>query len=303
MMKKEELYQNLVDIMGDDKVFLDEDLSKRSSFETGGLADVFITPSNVSEVMEAVAFVNTASVPLTIVGNCTNLLVRDKGIRGVTMSLYDRFNMVDVQDTTIHAQSGALISAVSNYACRAGLSGLEFASGIPGTIGGAVKINAGAYDCEVKDVFKSATVLRRNGELVDVGLDFMDFDYRKSAVNDEIILDVVLELELGDVQKIRHKMVALNKKRKEKQPTNMPSAGSTFKRPKGNYAGKLIEEAGLKGFQIGGARVSIKHCGFVVNTGTATSEDIEILIEKIQKAVFENSGIMLETEVVIVGEK
>ena len=302
-MKKEELYKNLVEILGEDKVFLDEDLSRRSSFETGGLADIFITPSAEKEVSEAVKFLNGIGEHFSVVGNCTNLLIRDKGIRGVTMSLYDRFNMVSVEDTKIIAQSGALISAVSNYACRAGLSGLEFASGIPGTIGGAVKINAGAYEREIKDVFKSAKILKRDGSVIEADSKIMDFGYRKSAVDDGIILDVVMELEKGDVQKIRHEMVALNKKRKEKQPINMPSAGSTFKRPQGNYAGKLIEEAGLKGFQLGGARVSIKHCGFVVNTGSATSGDIENLIHKIQETVFEHSGIKLETEIIIIGEK
>ncbi len=303
MMQKEELYKNLVEILGDEKVFLDENLSTRSSFETGGLADVFITPANTDEIVEAVKYINSVNVSLTLIGNCTNLLIRDKGVRGVTMSLYDNFNIVDIEENIIHAQSGALISAVANYACRAGLSGLEFASGIPGTIGGAVKINAGAYDYEIKDVFKSAAILMRDGALLEYELEAMSFDYRSSAIKDELILDVLLELEPGDIQKIRHKMVSFNKKRKEKQPLNMPSAGSTFKRPKGNYAGKLIEEAGLKGFQVGGARVSIKHCGFVVNTGNATSEDIEILINKIQEAVFEHSGVKLETEVVIIGEK
>ena len=302
-MDKEELYLNLVDMLGDDEVFKDEDLSKRSSFETGGLADVFITPSSVEEVAKAVKQIKQWGISLTVVGNCTNLLIRDKGIRGVTMSLYDKFNVVSVEGTDVRAQSGALISAVSNYACRAGLSGLEFASGIPGTIGGAIKINAGAYDCEIKDVFKSARLLTRDGEVMEADIEYMDFGYRKSAVTDEIILDVILDLEKGDVQKIRHTMVTLNKRRKEKQPLNMPSAGSTFKRPEGNYAGKLIEEAGLKGFQIGGARVSIKHCGFVVNTGDATSEDIETLIKKIQETVYENSGVKLETEIITVGEK
>lgn len=303
MMHKEEIYKNLVEILGEDKVFLDEDLSRRSSFETGGSADVFITPSSTEEVAEALKFIKSENLPLTIIGNGTNLLIRDKGVRGVTLSLYDNFNVVDIEDNLIYAQSGALISAVANYACRDGLSGLEFASGIPGTIGGAVKINAGAYDNEMKEVFKSATILSLDGELKEVDLDYMQFGYRKSIIKDEIILDVVLELETGDVQKIRHKMVSLNKMRKEKQPLNMPSAGSTFKRPKDNYAGKLIEEAGLKGFQVGGARVSIKHCGFVVNTGEATSGDIEKLIEKIQDLVFENSGIKLETEIKIIGEK
>jgi UDP-N-acetylmuramate dehydrogenase len=302
-MDKEELYLNLFEILGDDKVFKDENLSKRSSFETGGLADIFITPSSIAEVVDAVKFIKKVGAKLSVVGNCTNLLIRDKGIRGVTMSLYDKFNVVNVEGTDVHAQSGALISAVSNYACRAGLSGLEFASGIPGTIGGAVRINAGAYDSEIKDVFKSARILTRDGEVIEADLDYMDFGYRKSVVKDEIILDTVLSLEEGDVQKIRHTMVTLNKRRKEKQPINMPSAGSTFKRPKGHYAGKLIEDAGLKGFQIGGARVSIKHCGFVVNTGNATSEDIETLIHKIQETVYEKSGVKLETEIIMVGEK
>jgi UDP-N-acetylmuramate dehydrogenase len=302
-MQKEEIYKSLVEILGEDKVSADEDMSRRSSFETGGLADVFVTPSSKEEISETLKFINDNGIELTIIGNGTNLLIRDKGIRGVTMSLYDNFNFVKVEENMVFSQAGALISAVANYACRAGLSGLEFASGIPGTIGGAVKINAGAYDYEIKDVFHSAILVKKNGDMKEVFLDDMEFAYRHSAINDELIAEVTLELEEGDTQKIRQKMVELNKRRKEKQPINMPSAGSTFKRPKGHYAGKLIEEAGLKGFQIGGARVSIKHCGFVVNTGDATSADIENLIEKIQKVVYDNSGVKLETEVLILGEK
>ncbi len=303
MMKKEDIYNGLVGILGDDKVYLDEDMSKRSSFETGGKADVFVTPSSKDEVSDILKFIKKNDIPITVIGNGTNLLIRDNGIRGVVMSLYDNFNFIRVEDNLIYAQAGALISAVSNYACRAGLSGLEFASGIPGTVGGAIKINAGAYDCEMKDVFKSAVLMDENGNLKEVGLEDMDFGYRHSSVNKEVVVEVTLEMDDGDTQKIRQKMVELNKRRKEKQPLNMPSAGSTFKRPKGNYAGKLIEEAGLRGYQIGGARVSIKHCGFVVNTGDATSSDIENLIEKIQEAVFNSSGVKLETEVMILGEK
>ncbi len=302
-MQKEEIYSSLVEILDEDKVYMDEDMSKRSSFETGGSADVFVTPSSKEEVSGVIKFIRSNEIPLTVIGNGTNLLVRDKGIRGVVMSLYDNFNFVSVEENSVYAQAGALISAVSNYACRAGLTGLEFASGIPGTIGGAVKINAGAYGSEIKDIFKSAIVINSEGDLTEVTLDDMDFGYRHSSIEKEVVLEVTLELEDGDTQKIRQKMVELNKKRKEKQPLNMPSAGSTFKRPVDNYAGKLIEEAGLRGYQIGGARVSIKHCGFVVNTGDATSTDVENLIEKIQEAVFKDSGVRLETEVIILGDK
>ena len=302
-MQKEEIYSSLVEILDEDKVYMDEDMSKRSSFETGGSADVFVTPSSKEEVSGVIKFIRSNEIPLTVIGNGTNLLVRDKGIRGVVMSLYDNFNFVSVEENSVYAQAGALISAVSNYACRAGLTGLEFASGIPGTIGGAVKINAGAYGSEIKDIFKSAIVMNSEGDLTEVTLDDMDFGYRHSSIEKEVVLEVTLELEDGDTQKIRQKMVELNKKRKEKQPLNMPSAGSTFKRPVDNYAGKLIEEAGLRGYQIGGARVSIKHCGFVVNTGDATSTDVENLIEKIQEAVFKDSGVRLETEVIILGDK
>ncbi|MCK5130242.1 MAG: UDP-N-acetylmuramate dehydrogenase [Clostridiales bacterium] len=302
-MEFDDIHKNLVEILGDDNVYLNEDMSKHSSFKTGGMADVFITPSSKEKIVESIKAINKYDVPFTIIGNGTNLLVRDKGIRGVVMSLYDNFNIVRVEDDKIIAQSGALFSAISNYACRASLAGLEFASGIPGTIGGAAKINAGAYGGEFKDVFHSATLLKRDGTLIEADLEYMNYDYRGSSITDEIIVEVIVKLTPGEVSTIRNAMVLLAKKRKEKQPLNIPSAGSTFKRPKGEYAGKLIESAGLKGYEIGGARVSIKHAGFIVNTGEATSTDIETLIKKVQEIVEKNSGIKLEPEVQIIGEE
>ncbi len=302
-MKILDIYRNLVEITGDDKVFLDEDMSKHSSFMTGGKADIFITPSSKEEIIDCIKFIGSSKVPFSMIGNGTNLLVRDKGIRGVVMSLYDNYNKVDVSEDMIIAQSGALISAISNYACRASLSGLEFASGIPGTIGGAVKINAGAYGKEMKDVFYNAILLNKDGSKIKADLNYMQYGYRKSSIKDEVIIEVVLKLIPGDTSKIRNEMVMLTKKRKEKQPINSPSAGSTFKRPKGEYAGRLIEDAGLKGYEVGGARVSIKHAGFIINTGNATSENIESLINEVKEIVYKNSGILLETEVQIIGEK
>lgn len=298
-----EMYAKFLEILDDEKVFLNEDMSKHSSFKTGGKADIFIAPSSKEEIIECVRYIESVGVPLTMVGNGTNLLVRDKGIRGVVMSLYDNYNSVNIEDNKIYAQSGALLSAISNYACRASLEGLEFASGIPGTIGGAAKINAGAYGREIKDVFHSATLLKRDGTVIDANPEYMQLGYRTSVVTDEIIVDVTLELVPGDESKIRNEMVILSKKRKEKQPLNMPSAGSTFKRPKGDYAGRLIESAGLKGYEVGGARVSTKHAGFIVNAGNATSEDIEKLIKTVQDTVYNDSGIKLETEVQILGEE
>jgi UDP-N-acetylmuramate dehydrogenase len=299
----EEMYKKLVEILDNDRVFMNEDMSKHSSFKTGGKADIFIAPSSKEEIIECVRLIQSYDVPLTMVGNGTNLLVRDKGIRGVIMSLYDNYNQVKIEGNKVYAQSGALLSAMSNYACRASLKGMEFASGIPGTIGGAVKINAGAYGREIKDVFHSATILKKDGTVINADIEYMQFGYRKSAINDEIIIDVTLELASGDETKIRNEMVNLAKKRKEKQPLTMPSAGSTFKRPAGDYAGRLIESSGLKGYEVGGARVSTKHAGFIVNTGSATSADIEKLIKVVQDTVYNDSGIKLETEVQIMGEE
>ncbi len=297
------LAENLVRILGEDRFFLDEDMGKRTSFKTGGVAEAVVTPSSREEIKEVTAAIKASGENLFIMGNGTNLLVRDGGIRGVVMTLYDNYNDVEIQGDTIYAKAGALMSAVANYACRASLSGLEFSAGIPGCVGGAIRMNAGAYGGEIGDHTSRVEILDKDGNIVMRDREAMGFSYRSSKVTpDEIVLSAYFDLEQGDASKIRAKMVDFSKRRKAKQPLNMPSAGSAFKRPEGHYAGQLIEEAGLKGFSIGGAQVSKKHAGFIINTGKATSKDIEDLINHVKKTVFEHSGVMMESEIKIVGE-
>ena len=297
------LAENLVQILGEDRFFLDEDMGLRTSFKTGGPADAVVTPGSREEVKAVIKAIQDAGESLFVMGNGTNLLVRDGGIRGVVMTLYDNYNDVEIEENIIHAKAGALMSAVANYACRASLTGLEFSSGIPGCVGGAIRMNAGAYDGEVGDFTRAVEILDKDGNIVMRDREAMGFGYRTSTVTpEEIVLSVDFELGEGDTQKIRAKMVDYSKRRKAKQPLNMPSAGSAFKRPEGHYAGKLIEDAGLKGYSIGGAQVSKKHAGFIINTGKATSKDIEDLITYVRDTVYEKSGVMMESEIKIVGE-
>jgi UDP-N-acetylmuramate dehydrogenase len=236
-------------------------------------------------------------------GNGTNLIVSDSGYSGVIIKLADNFAKITAKENEIIAQAGASLAAVSNAAWKASLTGLEFASGIPGTIGGAVAMNAGAYDGEMKDVVTQTTSLDENGEIVQLHGEEHEFGYRKSFIQKRrmLVLEATLKLQKGDPDKIKEKMQSLNARRREKQPLNLPSAGSVFKRPPDHFAGKLIEEAGLRGYQIGGAQVSDKHCGFIVNTGDATAADIIALIQWVKDKVFQTSGVMLEEEVKILG--
>ena len=244
-------------------------------------------------------------MPYYIIGNGSNLLVSDKGYRGVIIQIYKEMNEITVEDGKVKAQAGALLSGIAAKALAAELTGFEFASGIPGTIGGACVMNAGAYGGEMKDVLESVTVLTGEGEIIELGRNELELGYRTSVIAKKgyIVLGAVMKLEHGDAVNIKAYMDELKEKRVTKQPLEYPSAGSTFKRPEGHFAGKLIEDAGLRGFQVGGAQVSEKHCGFVINRDHATAADIMELMRQVQMRVKENSGVDLEPEVKRLGDE
>lgn len=269
----------------------------------GGEAAMLVLPSSVRQIIQVVQVLKEANVPHTVMGNGTNLIVLDSGYCGVVIKLADNFTAITVKENEITAQAGASLAAVSNAAWKAGLTGLEFASGIPGSMGGAVAMNAGAYDGEMKDVVIKTTSINEDGEILQLLGQQHEFGYRKSFIqkNRLMVLEATLKLQKGDPDAIKEKMQNLNARRREKQPLNLPSAGSVFKRPPDNFAGKLIEKAGLRGYKIGGAQVSDKHCGFIVNTGDATAADIIALIQWVKDKVFQSSGVMLEEEVKILG--
>ena len=278
-------------------------LKNHTSFKIGGPADEFCEVHNEEEIKELIKYAKEKVIPYTIMGNGSNLLVGDKGIRGLVIKLAKGFENIEVIGDKIIAKSGILLSRLSNAAFENGLSGIEFASGIPGTLGGAVYMNAGAYGGEMKDVIEKVTYLS-NGEIKTAEKGELDFGYRHSRFTgtEDIILSAELQLKKADKTEIRAMMDDFKERRCSKQPLSMPSAGSTFKRPEGYFAGKLIEDAGLKGKAIGGAQVSEKHSGFVVNTGDATAQDVLDLIKFIQDTVYEKFGVKLETEVKMLGE-
>jgi len=290
-------------ILKSDQILVDVPMKDYTSMRVGGKAKIVVLPSAVDEIRELIKSLGKNSIPYYVIGNGTNLIVHDAGYNGVIIKLSENFSSVTVDENIITAKSGASIVSVSNLACENSLSGLEFAAGIPGTVGGAVVMNAGAYDGEMKDVVFEATCVDHTGEIVSLGYDDLQFGYRTSRVQRDslVVLEAKMRLNEGNMDAIKDKMKELNRRRREKQPLNFPSAGSIFKRPAGHFAGKLIEEAGLRGYQIGGAQVSEKHCGFIINTGTATASDVIELIEYIKKKVFETSGVMLQQEVKILG--
>ncbi len=280
-----------------------EEMKKHTTFKIGGPADIFVDAESTDEVLSAIKLSKKASLPYMIIGNGSNLLVSDKGIEGVVICIGNRMNKITVKDNIMEVYSGALLSVVSNTAQKNSLTGLEFAAGIPGTLGGGIYMNAGAYDGELKNVVRSVTYIDDEGNLKKANKDELQFSYRHSMFSDKryAIISAELELEFGKPDEIKAKMIELNKRRCEKQPLEYPSAGSTFKRPEGHFAGKLIQDSGLMGYSIGGAKVSEKHAGFVINTGDATAQDVLDLIKHIQKTVFESFGVMLEPEVRLIG--
>ncbi len=278
-------------------------MKEHTSMRVGGAADIMVLPSSTREVIEIKNYLQKSGIPHYVMGNGTNLIVSDNGYRGVIIKLSDNYSDIAADRDEITALAGAYIAAVSNLALKNSLSGLEFAAGIPGTVGGAVAMNAGAYDGEMKDVVSETLCIDEAAEEIIIRGEEHEFGYRASRIQREglVVLEVKMKLEKGEPLEIAEKMRSFNQRRREKQPLNLPSAGSVFKRPEGFYAGKLIQDAGLSGFRIGGAQVSEKHCGFIVNTGGATAGDIIGLIRHIQETVYRSAGVTLEPEVRILG--
>lgn len=293
----------LENIMAGSGIFMEEPMKKHTTFRVGGPADVLVQPEETA-LAAILALCRQYHVPYSFIGNGSNLLVGDKGIRGVVIEMTDPMGNIEVQGTRITAQAGAMLSKIANTAASNGLGGMEFAAGIPGSVGGAVVMNAGAYGGEMKDIIERVYVLDENGAQLELDRDALDLGYRHSCIPDKkyIVTKVVLELVPRDEAEIRSKMKDLNEKRAEKQPLQYPSAGSTFKRPEGYFAGKLIMDAGLRGYQVGGAQVSEKHCGFVINKGDATAADICQLMRDVSDKVQAQFGVVLEPEVKMIGE-
>lgn len=283
-------------------VRLNEPMSLHTTFRIGGPAEAYVEVDNTS-VQGIVNYCKSHMLPYTVIGNGSNLLVSDKGIDGVVISFCNKDADVVVEGDVIKAEAGALMSRIANIALENGLTGFEWASGIPGSIGGAVVMNAGAYGGEIKDVIVNATVVEPDGDVKVLGVTELDLSYRHSCIPDRamIVTDVVIKLEKGDKETIAAKMAEFKSQRLAKQPIDKPSAGSTFKRPEGYFAAALIDEAGMRGEAIGGASVSEKHTGFVVNNGGATCDDVLSLMGLIKETVYDNSGVMLEPEVKIIG--
>lgn len=300
MNKYRELFK---DIYSENQIEFDANMSEHIYFKVGGPADVLLVPNTKEQVVKTIKVCKENNIPYYVIGNGSNLLVKDGGMRGVVIKLTE-INNISAENGKIIAETGALLKDVSKKALDNNLTGLEFACGIPGSIGGAVFMNAGAYNGEIKDVIESAEVLTQDGDIVTYNKEELNLGYRTSRVMQEnaIVLSAVFALENGEHEKIKSRVDDLTEKRESKQPLEYPSAGSTFKRPEGYFAGKLIQDAGLKGYSIGGAAVSEKHSGFVINKGGATAKDVLDLIKHIQNEVKKQFGVDLHTEVRIIGE-
>lgn len=284
------------------EVRINEPMKRHTSFRAGGNAEWFCIPETVEELKAVVCACNKAGMPWYMTGNGSNLLVSDDGFPGVMIST-GKFDKLEVKGGTVTAGAGVLLARAAGAALKAGLTGLEFAAGIPGSVGGAVVMNAGAYGSEMKDVLKNVTVLTDDGEVQTLTAEELELGYRTSSIqkNGWLVLEAEFELQQGNPEEIRARMDDLAFRRRDKQPLEFPSAGSTFKRPEGHFAGKLIEDAGLKGFSVGGAEVSVKHAGFVINKGGATASDIYSLCKKVERTVMETFGVALELEVRLLG--
>ncbi|MTD31542.1 UDP-N-acetylmuramate dehydrogenase [Planomicrobium sp. YIM 101495] len=302
-MTKQKWAQELRQLLPEERILMDEPLSLHTMTKMGGPADIFASPTNEDETAAVVKHAYEHKIPLLLLGNGSNMVVRDGGVRGIVLNLKE---LVDIrmEGTRLYAQGGADIKAVSRLAAGSGMTGFEFACGIPGSVGGAMAMNAGAYGGEIKDIIVHATVLTKQGEKLVLSKDELELGYRKSIITKQgfYVLSAEFELEAGDQALIDAKMSDLTYQRESKQPLEFPSAGSVFKRPPGNFAGKLIQESGMQGRGFGGAEVSTKHAGFIVNKNNATANDYIQTIEMVKRAVFEKFGIDLELEVKIVGE-
>lgn len=281
---------------------LGEPMSRHTTFRIGGEADCFVEIENTEQLVNIQRYLRMVEQPSLVIGNGSNLLVSDRGYEGVVLQIGSRMQEIEVQGERLIVQAGALMSRVAAAACEQGLTGFEFASGIPGTMGGGVIMNAGAYDGEISQVVTQVKAVDREGNVLELDNATMEFGYRTSAIKYQpfTVVEATLELARGEQDAIRSRMEELAAKRRQKQPLEYPSAGSTFKRPEGCFAGELIMKSGLRGCQIGGARVSDKHCGFIINTGKATCEDVLDLIAHVQERVKDCFGVDLETEVIYI---
>ncbi|HZK43413.1 MAG TPA: UDP-N-acetylmuramate dehydrogenase [Syntrophomonadaceae bacterium] len=298
------MYSNLLQIVPLEYIKFNEPMENHTSFKIGGPVDIMIEPDNTQLIKDIIDCCKVNEYPLFIFGLGSNLLVTDKGIRGVAIKLGNKLNNISINENEITAQAGVRLSVLAKQAAQKELTGLEFADGIPGSLGGAIVMNAGAYDGEMKNVLKTVTAISLDGKIKEFTLDNMEMDYRKSIFqkNGYYILSATLKLKFGEKAEILAKMQEFARRRRAKQPLEFPSAGSAFKRPAGHYVGPMIEKLDLKGFTIGGAQVSTKHAGFIINTGNATAQDVLELITYIQEKVKTKYNVNLEPELRIVGE-
>ena len=300
----QKIIERFSNLLGNEKVRINEPMNRHTTFRIGGPADYFLLPSSSEEVKGILEICKEESLQYFILGNGSNLLVSDEGYRGVIIQLYRNYGGLTVEGTEIRAGAGVLLSQIAATARNESLTGFEFAGGFPGTLGGAVVMNAGAYGGELKDVLKEAVVMDREGNIFTVPVEKLAMGYRTSLVKTAgyLVLEAVISLKKGSQEEIRDTMKDLADRRISKQPLEYPSAGSTFKRPEGYFAGKLIMDAGLRGYQVGGAQVSEKHCGFVINKGNATAADVCRLMADVQAKVQEQFGVTLEPEVKFLGD-
>ena len=298
------LIRELEQVLGKENILEHEPLLRHTSFRIGGPADLFLTPSSVGALTEAVRILREAEEPFFVMGNGTNLLVSDEGYKGAVIALGKNMSSVRTEGPHVYAEAGVLLSKIAAETLRAELTGFEFAAGIPGSLGGACVMNAGAYGGEMKDILVSCEVLTRDGSVRTVSGEELGMGYRHSALMErgDLVLAAELLLREGQGEAIRARMEDLKKRRQDKQPLELPSAGSTFKRPEGYYAGKLIMDAGLRGAREGGASVSEKHCGFIVNDRSASAKDVIRLMNRVRRTVYEQFGVMLEPEVRLLGD-
>ncbi|MDO5337052.1 MAG: UDP-N-acetylmuramate dehydrogenase [Eubacteriales bacterium] len=299
-----EIAERFCNILGKDRVLLKEPMKSHTTFRIGGPADYYLLPQMQEQVAELVQVCQREQLPYFILGNGSNLLVSDKGFRGAVIQIFKNMSEITAEGICLRAQAGALLSLVSHRAMELGLTGFEFAGGIPGTMGGAAVMNAGAYGGELKDVLEEVTVVTPEGELRVIPASELAMGYRTSLVKQKgyIVVEALIRLQPGDKDAIRERMKELSRLRISKQPLEYPSAGSTFKRPEGYFAGKLIMDAGLRGYRVGDAQVSEKHCGFVINTGQASAEEVRQLMEDVIERVQSQFGVTLEPEVRFLGE-
>lgn len=302
-MIEEKIYQLLEAAAGTDHIYREEPMKNHTTFRIGGNAEVFAAPDSADGIERVLQICREENIPCTVIGNGSNVLVGDRGVCGVVLQIYRNYASIRIEGTDLYVQAGALLGQTAAAAAREGLTGLEFASGIPGTIGGAAAMNAGAYGGEMKDVLVWVKAIDRDGHVRQYAAEELELGYRTSRIQKEalVVLGVKLSLQQGDPVKIRERMEELKEQRVAKQPLEYPSAGSTFKRPEGYFAGKLIMDAGLRGFSVGDAQVSEKHCGFVINRGNATAADVMALVSQVQTIVEEKFGVRLELEVRRIG--